>query len=135
MSSSTTAVEEFPAWLWVAIPSVCLIAAFYARRWYLLRKLRVHGIGKGAPGFQTNVRQIRVTPEIAARLRRGEHVSPEEIAQASSLAEQAEKRGDSVEKPAKGAPMAMEDPVPVNEWLPDTITKPKPKKRSKAKRS
>lgn len=36
-----------------------------------------------AEGFQTGVRRIRVTPEIAARLKLGEDVSPEEIAAAS----------------------------------------------------
>lgn len=37
------------------------------------------GIGKGAPGFTTNVRKVAVPPEIMARIRAGEQVSGEEI--------------------------------------------------------
>jgi len=84
-----------------------------------------------APGFQTNVRQIRVTPEIAARLRRGEQVSPEEIAAASA---EAEKQANSTsEEPAPRARSAS--PVAsnsANEWLPENLTTPK--KRGKGKR-
>ncbi|EEB98874.1 hypothetical protein MPER_01543, partial [Moniliophthora perniciosa FA553] len=61
-------------------------AAWFARKWYLARRLKVHGIGKGAPGFQTNVRRVRITPEIAARLRR-EEVSLRDST-ASTLAEE-----------------------------------------------
>ncbi|KAF7984422.1 hypothetical protein HWV62_14482 [Athelia sp. TMB] len=83
-----------------------------------------------APGFQTNVRKLRVTPEIAARLRRGEHVSPEEIAAASREAERNE------ETPAPRQPVVeknIETSPPVNEWLPENLTGGA-KKRSKGKR-
>jgi len=30
-----------------SIPPVLLLSAYFARKWYLARKLRVHGIGKG----------------------------------------------------------------------------------------
>ncbi|KAF9014361.1 hypothetical protein BDZ89DRAFT_1142397 [Hymenopellis radicata] len=73
-------VDEYPSLWWIVIPPALLISAYFARKWYLARRLRVHGIGKGAPGFQTGVRRVRVTPEIAARIQRGEEVSPEEIA-------------------------------------------------------
>jgi len=37
------------------------------------------GLGRGAPGFQTNIKRIAVPPEIIARIRAGEEVSAEEI--------------------------------------------------------
>ncbi|KAF9518931.1 hypothetical protein BS47DRAFT_1337829 [Hydnum rufescens UP504] len=98
------------------------------------------GFGKGAPGFITNTRQIKVTPEIAARLRRGEQVSPEEIDVAVKAAEAAlsgaapsavevsptkpspkktkvVKRKVSSRQPA---PVKVEDPKEaVNEWIPE----------------
>lgn len=40
------------------------------------------GLGRGAPGFQTNVKRIAVPPEIVARIRAGEEVSAEEITRA-----------------------------------------------------
>ena len=40
------------------------------------------GIGRGAPGFQTNVTKVAIPPDIAARIRAGEDVSAEEITQA-----------------------------------------------------
>ena len=90
------------------------------------------GCGCTAPGFQTNVRQIRVTPEIAARLRRGEQVSPEEIAEASVRADQEASQKANIESVGKeeSAPSGVSD---ANEWLPDSITSG-PKKRGKGKR-
>ncbi|KAJ7855888.1 hypothetical protein B0H14DRAFT_3865099 [Mycena olivaceomarginata] len=113
-----TVADEPPSLLWITIPSVLLISGYFVRKWYLARRLRVHGIGKGAPGFQTGVRKIRVSPEIMARIRAGEDVSPDEIAAASARMD-AEERG---EVPSD----------PVNEWLPEGITGPK--KRSKGKK-
>lgn len=89
-----------------------------------------------APGFQTNVKQLRVTPEIAERLRRGEYVSAEEIAAAVARAEEEAKK-----RPPQGVIEVGFGPrdtstttkeEPVNEWLPENITNPK--KRGKAKR-
>lgn len=107
------------------------------------------GFGKGAPGFMTNTRQIRVTPEIAARLRRGEQVSPEEIdaavkaAEAAANAKSSAVASDSAgeveeEAPRKmrtsprtkkatakavaAAPTKKVEPEPVeeaNEWIPE----------------
>lgn len=37
------------------------------------------GLGRGAPGFQTNIKRIAVPPEIMARIRAGEEVSADEI--------------------------------------------------------
>jgi hypothetical protein len=37
------------------------------------------GLGRGAPGFQTNIKRIAVPPEIIARIRAGEEVSADEI--------------------------------------------------------
>lgn len=50
--------------------------------------LKEKGIGRGAAGFQTNVRRIQVPPEIAARIRRGEQVSAEEITAAQERMQQ-----------------------------------------------
>ncbi|KAJ6508976.1 hypothetical protein C8R45DRAFT_969469 [Mycena sanguinolenta] len=136
-----TAVDDTPSLLWIAIPSVLLVSGYFIRKWYLARRLRVHGIGKGAPGFQTSVRKIRVPPELMARIRAGEDVSPDEIAAASARME-AEERGESVPEPiskgkkteSKTKPKAVVD-VPsdsANEWLPEGITAPK--KRAKGKK-
>ena len=105
-----------------------------------------------APGFQTNVRRIRVTPEIAARIQRGEQVSPEEIEAASEKANEEEATSKSPSKETYSnagvntLPMRIieerddrditsqkrkEDPVE-NEWLPDSVTGPK--KRGKGKK-
>ena len=139
------------------------------RKWYLARRLRIHGIGKGgaylctlvnrrfnancpalAPGFQTNVRRIRVTPEIAARIQRGEEVSAEEIEAASNKANEEKATSNSPSKETSSAgvntlPMRIieerddrnisnhkkkDDPVE-NEWLPDSITGPKKKGKGK----
>lgn len=86
-----------------------------------------------APGFQTNVRRIRVTPEIAARIRRGEEVSPDEIAAASAKAE-ADERNGTVSSSPPPEPQTQESTAsePVNEWLPPSLNTPK--KRAKGKR-
>jgi hypothetical protein len=127
------------------VPAV--VSAYYIRKWYLSYRLKVHGIGKGgmsseclvfspyylltktAPGFQTNVRQLRVTPDIAARLRRGEDVTPEEIAAAARAADAAEQQHGIIEErddrpkdqdKGKGKLENEESVEPVNEWLEDT---------------
>jgi hypothetical protein len=79
-----------------------------------------------------------------ARIRRGEDVSPDEIAAASARMEAEEREGSAPDppqpskksetKPKPAAkPVAKEEPSePVNEWLPEGITAPK--KRSKGKK-
>ncbi|KAF9446372.1 hypothetical protein P691DRAFT_804021 [Macrolepiota fuliginosa MF-IS2] len=130
------AADTYPSLLWVTIPSVLILSAYFANKWYKKYKLKKYGIGKGAPGFQTNVRQLRVTPEIAERLRRGEYVSAEEIAAAAARAdEEAKKRPpQGVVEVGFGPRETTEtkEEQPVNEWLPENITNPK--KRGKAKR-
>ncbi|KAF8156976.1 hypothetical protein B0H34DRAFT_657673 [Crassisporium funariophilum] len=153
--------DEYPSMLWVAIPSALLVSAYYVRKWYLARRLRLHGIGKGAPGFQTNVRRVRVTPEIAARIRRGEDVSPAEIAAASKKADAEEDARTSSSELSTSESTSGRLPMrnfeerddrdlsngngyghsgngsatkneEVNEWLPESITGPK--KRAKGKK-
>ncbi|KAF7365366.1 hypothetical protein MVEN_00408800 [Mycena venus] len=139
-----TVVDENPSLLWIAIPSVLLLSGYFVRKWYLARRLRVHGIGKGAPGFQTGVRKLRVPPELIARIRAGEEVSPDEIAAAAARME-AEERGEVTAEPtpqskktetkpkSKSKPVEKEVPSdPANEWLPEGITAPK--KRAKGKK-
>ncbi|KAJ7644251.1 hypothetical protein FB45DRAFT_735553 [Roridomyces roridus] len=127
--------DDHPSLLWIAIPSVLLVSGYFIRKWYLARRLRVHGIGKGAPGFQTNVRKIRVPPEIMERIRRGEEVTPEEITAASARMEAEEREGGTPAPPAKKPQPVVEtlsEQEPVNEWLPQGITAPK--KRAKGKK-
>ena len=103
-----------------------------------------------APGFQTNVRRIRVTPDIAARIQRGEQVSAEEIEAASKKENEDEATSKSPSKETSNTgvntlPMRIieerddrnisnhkkkDDPVE-NEWLPDSITGPKKKGKGK----
>lgn len=94
---------------------------FLVRSRLAARKLARTGIGRGAPGFQTSVRRIAVTPAIAARLRAGEQVSPEEIAAAQAAmtadaagAMPAEERKDQKETTSNAAE---------NEWLPEGLKK------------
>ncbi|KAG6831330.1 hypothetical protein H0H92_011245 [Tricholoma furcatifolium] len=123
--------------LWITVPTVLLIAGFYARKWYKARQLRLYGIGKGAPGFQTNVRRVRVTPEIAERIRRGEDVSPEEIARAAAKAEAEESEAPAYNSLAgrgvvEEVQLGETQSSNTNEWLPENITNPK--KRGKGKK-
>ncbi|KAF8799700.1 hypothetical protein BYT27DRAFT_7149377 [Phlegmacium glaucopus] len=151
-SMASTMTDDYPSMLWVTIPPIVMLSAYYIRKWYLARRLRIHGIGKGAPGFQTNVRRIRVTPEIAARIRRGEQVSPEEIEAASKKADEEEATlklscngipsGAGVntlptriieERDDRNVTSQTKKDGPVeNEWLPDSVTGPK--KRGKGKK-
>jgi hypothetical protein len=106
------------------------------------------------------VRRVRVTPEIAARIRRGEDVSPAEIEAASRAADERERleasssSKTSAPSPPQGARSPLQHRVfeerddrhligkdtgkeeepesPANEWLPDSITKPS--KRRKGRR-
>src|SRR5260221_4894759 len=151
-----------------SVPSGLLISAYYVRKWYLARRLRIHGIGKGgeylfgvlslamlivpiyrdytltgtAPGFQTSVKKLRVTPEIAARIRRGEVVSPEEIdaaARKADLKSAAEGSGSGLaglrvieERDDRHLINAgnKEEEV-VNEWLPESVSKPSRRKKGR----
>lgn len=107
----------------------------------------------------TNTRQLKVTPEIAARLRRGEHVSPEEIdaavraAEAKHLSAPTKASGTESDEPASTSaspPRRMtrsalkkastpskhvEDSSSakeeVNEWIPETHLKKGPQGRRK----
>lgn len=93
-----------------------------------------------AAGFQTGVRRVRVTPEIAARIRRGEEVSPDEIAAAAAKMEEMERTGKTPapivedEKPfprESAAPKTQESVEPANEWLSETVTNPTKRKKGK----
>ncbi|KAJ7163369.1 hypothetical protein C8R46DRAFT_1282029 [Mycena filopes] len=134
------AVDDHPSLLWITIPSVLLLSGYFVRKWYLARRLRLHGIGKGAPGFQTNVRKIRIPPDLMRRIRAGEDVSPDEIAAASARMEREEREGvakeEKAEPPQKSKPkpvaQEVENADPANEWLPEGITAPK--KRAKGKK-
>ncbi|KAF8962281.1 hypothetical protein BDZ97DRAFT_1920568 [Flammula alnicola] len=147
--------DDYPSLLLVAIPPVVLLSAYYVRKWYLARRLRLYGIGKGAAGFQTNVRRVRVTPDIAARIRRGEDVSPAEIEAASRAADEREAAegksatngsAESNSQPFQGGlPRGIieerddrhlikeeeETASSSNEWLPDSITKPSKRKKGR----
>ncbi|KAF7422340.1 hypothetical protein PC9H_010496 [Pleurotus ostreatus] len=129
-----TGDEDYPSLLWIAIPTAVLLSGYFARKFYLAYRLKKYGIGRGAPGFQTNVRKVRITPEIAARIRRGEDVSPEEITAAIAKAEREESQqtSSSPPPPIHRAPLIEKTEPTINEWLPDSITTPK--KRAKGKK-
>ena len=148
-----------------SIPATLLVSAYYVRKWYQDYRLKNYGIGKGgkcsrilqvtlntiaAPGFQTNVKKVRVTPEIAARLRRGENVTPEEIAEASRKADEDEENGKTFKLPPRiieerddrdvasrsygssNSASIPAKPMEVdNEWLPDSVKSPKKTTRRK----
>ncbi|KAG9082129.1 hypothetical protein FS749_007088 [Ceratobasidium sp. UAMH 11750] len=101
------------------------------------------GFGKGAPGFMTNVRKVAITPEIAERLRRGEEVTPEEIAAAQAEAAKNPvvtlRRRDIVERDDRPSATDDSDREPdtrggkkarrgaetsENEWIPQGHTRP-----------
>jgi hypothetical protein len=92
----------------------------YVSRTLAARKLAKTGIGKGAPGFLTGVKRVAVPPEIAARIQRGEYVSPEEIAAcqqpADSVAAPSSPDGTPEAKITPSAPAEEE-----NEWLPENL--------------
>ena len=60
------------------------------------------GIGKGAPGFTTNVRKVAVPPEIMARIRAGEQVSGEEITAAQEKMKREEEKREKGESNTSG---------------------------------
>lgn len=62
------------------------------------------GLGRGAPGFQTNIKRIAVPPEIMARIRAGEEVSAEEITAAQDkMRREEEKKAAAEEKASEAA--------------------------------
>lgn len=63
-----------------SIPLVVLPAAVVAvRQQQAAQLLKDKGIGRGAPGFQTGVKKLAVSKEVAEKLRRGETVTDEEL--------------------------------------------------------
>ncbi|WFD22968.1 hypothetical protein MEQU1_001652 [Malassezia equina] len=72
------------------------------------------GLGRGAPGFQTNVQRVALPAELVARIRAGEQVSAEEITAAQA-------------RVAQGVP----EPAKHNDWLPPTQA---PKKKGTRQR-
>ncbi|KIJ50418.1 hypothetical protein M422DRAFT_245683 [Sphaerobolus stellatus SS14] len=113
-------VNAYPSLAWIAIPALLIPLGLYIRSRLAARKLAKTGIGKGAPGFQTGVRRLAVTPEIAARLRAGEQVTPAEI-EAAVAAAQTKKDADE-KKNKQPASLEVEDD---NEWLPDELKRSK----------
>lgn len=63
------------------------------------------GLGRGAPGFQTNIKRIAVPPEIMARIRAGEDVSADEItaAQDKMRREEEERAAGTGKRKKKGS--------------------------------
>ncbi|TEB30550.1 hypothetical protein FA13DRAFT_1630471 [Coprinellus micaceus] len=140
MASKPQGVEEYPSLLWIAVPSVVLVSAFFINKWWKAYQLKNYGIGRGAPGFQTGVRRVRVTPDVALRIRRGEQVSPEEIAASVRKMEEMERQGIKPtihiedEKPfiRESDATSSDTPAePVNEWLPENLTNATKRKKGK----
>lgn len=131
------------------------------RPWYMqvLLCYDTHDIlSRCKTGFITNTRKLKVTPEIAARLRRGEQVSPEEIDAAVRAAEaktataetpvtntDTERESDSTPRrmtrsamkkkasntPSKHIEESKSAESSANEWIPETHLKKTPQRRSK----
>jgi hypothetical protein len=140
-----------PALLWRSLRST--LTSFSGSR-----SAAAHTRSYPADGFQTNVRRVRVTPEIAARIRRGEDVSPAEIEAASRAADERERLEKASSSSSSPPPQRARSPLQhrvfeerddrhligkdtgkeeepessANEWLPDSITKPS--KRRKGRR-
>jgi hypothetical protein len=84
------------------------------------------------------VKKVRVTPEIAARIRRGEEVSPEEIEAAARKADLNSGEGSGGSLGMRGIIEERDDrhlvsnkEDVVNEWLPESITRPSKRKRGR----
>ncbi|KAF8513621.1 hypothetical protein JB92DRAFT_2922712 [Gautieria morchelliformis] len=134
MSASHVTDSDYPSLAWVSVPILLVPLGLFVRARLAARKLARTGIGRGAPGFQTGVRRIAVTPGIAARLRAGEQVSPEEIAaaQAQAATVSASGAGAAAEAGAalpsgseaqgkKARKAASINDSEANEWLPEEL--------------
>jgi uncharacterized Fe-S radical SAM superfamily protein PflX len=80
---------------------------------------------------------VRITPEIAARLKRGEEVSPEEISAAMAEQERREAAGiNGVPEPTTSTKRVSPAPetTTTNEWLPENLTTPKKRGKGQGKR-
>lgn len=149
---TTLLVDRFSR---LPVYGIAALTLFFTARYIdnkFIRPPSKTGFGKGAPGFITNTRKLKVTPEIAARLRRGEQVSPEEIEAAVKEAEAkvaAEEHKDDVKveesepsppakrrstrttkaketkpiPPSKHVPPKEEPASDVNEWIPEAHIK------------
>ncbi|KAF8577905.1 hypothetical protein K439DRAFT_1363564 [Ramaria rubella] len=116
----TAQQAAYPSLAWVIVPILLVPLGFFVRSRLAARKLARTGIGRGAPGFQTSVRRIAVTPEIAARLRAGEHVPPEEIAAAQEAAAASGTISAAKDKEKSQPSDAAEEE---NVWLPEELKK------------
>ncbi|SPO23447.1 uncharacterized protein UTRI_02126 [Ustilago trichophora] len=114
---------------WILIPSVLvplIIVGAVASRFFGTGKRGGYtgkydpktGLGRGAPGFQTGVKRMAVTPEIAARMRAGEQVTAEEIEAAVAKA-QSQSQANST---------AVRNPNVDQDWLPQGGKSPAGKK-------
>lgn len=81
------------------------------------------GLGRGAPGFQTNIKKVSISPALAARIRAGENVSADEVTRDLEQQRQALSSSSSaVDSP----------PVPENvdpDWLPPQTNQGRKKRR------
>ncbi|GJJ08139.1 hypothetical protein Clacol_002347 [Clathrus columnatus] len=132
MSSRSSSPLQNISSSWYFLPLVPLILlpiGYYVRRYLAARKLAKTGIGRGAPGFQTGVKRIAVTPEIAARLKAGEQVSTEEIEAAVAKAREKEKEKTKGKGKTKNEEIrerkVKEEVVETdeNEWIPEVNKK------------
>ncbi|PKI85675.1 hypothetical protein MVES1_000746 [Malassezia vespertilionis] len=105
----------------IPLPTIICTIAIIAGAWFAYSRLTLPsskpgggaydpqtGIGRGAPGFQTNVRRVALPADLVARIRAGEEISPEEIAAAQ-------------EKLATGQAAAPQKPE--DEWIPAGLRK------------
>jgi len=55
MSPATNTPLRTSLTCWLSIPPVILLSAYFVRKWYLARRLKLYGIGKGGelPNFHS----------------------------------------------------------------------------------
>ncbi|KAM0789646.1 hypothetical protein ACM66B_000448 [Microbotryomycetes sp. NB124-2] len=78
------------------------------------------GIGRGAPGFQTNTRRVKLPAELVARIKRGEEVSAEEVTAALEKQKRLDQdQGDSLSNEGQDKDKTWNVPESVDQdWLP-----------------
>jgi hypothetical protein len=95
--------------------------------WYISRTLAARKLEKTG-------KRVAVPPEIVARLRRGEDVSPEEIEAAQKAAAARSQQATTEHAPQPTPSNAVVTPADEsNEWLPDNI-KATPTRKTKGRR-
>ncbi|GAA5859858.1 hypothetical protein JCM8547_004360 [Rhodosporidiobolus lusitaniae] len=87
---------------------------------------RTNPHGKGAPGFQTATRRVKIPEELAARIRAGEEVSGEEVTAALEREKERMRKEEEEEAGKAKLPAGVDA-----EWLPASALGGKNKSRKR----